>query len=158
MASPKARQNRPREGDYPRALAARVGFLLAQAHRVAREEADQALAEVGLTMKGYAALATLVSEAPISQQRLSQRIRMDPATMVDVIDSLEGDGYIVRRRNPHDRREYALQTTPEGRSLYSRALRAITQAEKHTVRRLDPDEANLLQELLARVAARDDET
>jgi DNA-binding MarR family transcriptional regulator len=157
MATRKARREVGAAGDYPRALAARTGFLLAQAHRVAREEADRALAGVGLTMKAYAALATLLSDAPISQQRLSQRIRMDPATMVDVIDGLEEDGYLVRRRNPQDRREYALETTPAGRALHARALRAITAAERHTIRRLAPDEARLLRELLARMAAPDDE-
>src|SRR5437588_2919653 len=118
------------EDGYPKALAARIGFLLARAHLIAREKADAALAGVGLSMKGYAALATLVSDGPSSQQRLSRRIRMDPSTMVDVIDALEESGYLVRRRNPMDRREYALETTPKGRALYSRALRAITRAEK----------------------------
>jgi DNA-binding MarR family transcriptional regulator len=140
--------------DYPSALSARIGFLLARTHTMAREEADRALAEVGLTMKGYAALATLVADGPTSQQRLSQRIGMDPATMVDVIDALEESGYILRRRNPQDRRQYALQTTARGRQLYSRALQAIVKAERHTVRSLDPEEARLLLQLLGRVAAR----
>ena len=138
--------------DYPKALAARIGFLLARAHLVAREKADHALAEVGLSMKGFAALATLVSDGAISQQRLSQRIRMDPATMVDVIDSLEQAGHIVRRRNPKDRREYALQTTARGRALLARAQRAIVGAERDTVRGLDPKEERVLLELLGRIA------
>ena len=105
-------------------------------------------------MKGYAALATLVADGPTSQQRLRQRIGVDPATMVDVIDALEQSAHIRRRRDPQDRRQYALQTTTRGRELYSRALRAIVKAEKHTVRGLDPEEAGLLLELLGRVAAR----
>ena len=137
---------------YPKALAARFGFLLARAHLIAREKADRALGGVGLSMKGYAALATLVSDGPISQQRLSRRIRMDPATMVDVIDSLEASGHIVRRRNPEDRREYALQTTAKGRALLTRAERAIEAAERETVRGLEPEEAALLLELLGRIA------
>ena len=143
---------------YPKALAARVGFLLARAHLVAREKADRALDEVGLSMKGYAALSTLVSDGPISQQRLSQRIRMDPATMVDVIDSLEESGHLVRRRNPEDRREYALQTTAKGRALLTRAQRAIDAAERDTVRELDPDETSMLMELLGRIADPDGAT
>lgn len=146
-----ARKQAPAEG-YPKALAARIGFLLARAHLVAREKADRALGGVGLSMKGYAALATLVSDGPISQQRLSQRIRMDPATMVDVIDSLEASGHIVRRRNPQDRREYALQTTAKGRALLTRAERAIEAAERETVRGLDRDETAVLNELLGRIA------
>jgi DNA-binding MarR family transcriptional regulator len=137
---------------YPRALAARIGFLLARAHLVAREKADRALAQVGLSMKGYAALATLVSDGPISQQRLSQRIRMDPATMVDVIDSLEKQGHIVRKRNPQDRREYALQTTARGRALLTRAERAIEAAERETAGGLDSGERAVLLELLGRIA------
>lgn len=141
------------EAGYPKALAARVGFLLAQAHMAARARADRALDTVGLTMKGFAALATVISEGPISQQRLSRRIRMDPATMVDVIDALEEDGYIVRRRNPSDRREYSLQPTPKGRALFTRADRAIVEEEKKTARRLDAGETKVLMELLERIAA-----
>jgi len=138
---------------YPRALSAKVGFLLAQAHMAARARADRALADVGLTMKGFAALATLISDGPISQQRLSRRIRMDPATMVDVIDSLERSGHIKRKRNPSDRREYSLQPTARGRALYARAERAIFQTEKNIVSRLDDRETGTLIELLRRVAA-----
>ncbi len=142
----------PEEG-YPKALAARVGFLLAQAHMAARARADRALDTVGLTMKGFAALATLISDGPISQRRLGSRIRMDPATMVDVIDSLEESGHIVRRRNPSDRREYALQPTAKGRALYARAERAIIEAEKKTAGRLDASETKTLMRLLERIAA-----
>jgi DNA-binding MarR family transcriptional regulator len=141
------------EDGYPRALAARVGFLLAQAHMAARARADRALDDVGLTMKGFAALATLISDGPISQRRLSRRIRMDPATMVDVIDSLEESGHIVRRRNPADRREYALQPTAKGRALYARADRAIEAAERQTGGRLSAAETRTLMDLLERIAA-----
>src|SRR6266571_5449741 len=139
MANSDSQPKDDRNRDYPRALAARFGFLLARAHLIAREKADRTLAEVGLTMKGYAALATLASDGPSSQQRLSRRLRMDPATMVDVIDTLEQSGYIVRRRNPDDRREYALHTTPKGRILFSRAQKAIDAAESQTLEDLEPE-------------------
>lgn len=138
---------------YPAALAGRIGFLLARAHLVAREKADEALAAAGITMKAYAALATLVSDGPASQQALSRRIGMDPATMVDVIDSLEHSGHILRKRNPRDRREYALQVTARGRALFNRAERAITAAEVETLGDLSDNEVRALARLLTRVAA-----
>ena len=137
---------------FPQALASRVGFLLAQAHMAARAKADQALDTVGLTMKGFATLSTVISAGPISQRRLSRRIRMDPATMVAVVDELEEAGYLVRRRNPSDRREYSLHVTAKGRALYSRAERAIIQAEHDTMGGLDAGEAKMLMDLLRRVA------
>ena len=152
MAAPSRKPASSRNRDYPDALAARIGFLLARAHLVAREEADTALAAVGLSMKGYAALATLASDGPSSQRRLSERIRIDPATMVDVIDTLERSGHILRRRNPDDRREYALHTTPKGRALFVRAQKAIDRAERRVLAGLDPDETRALHNLLRRMA------
>ena len=78
---------------------------------------------------------------------------MDPATMVDVIDELEDAGYVQRRRNPDDRREYALHLTARGRALYARAERAITEVEEDTVADLDSRERRNLMALLRRIAA-----
>ena len=137
---------------YPSVLSARIGFLLARAHLIAREKADAALGELGLTMKGFAALATLVSDGPSSQQQLSRRIKMDPATMVDVIDSLERSGHIVRRRNPDDRRAYSLLPTAKGRALLARAQRALERAEDDVISGLDASETRTLIQLLGRIA------
>ena len=140
------------DAGYPRALAGRVGFLLARAHLIARARADAALADLGLSMKAYAALATVVSDGAVSQQALSRRIGMDPATMVDVIDSLEESGHIVRRRNSRDRREYALQTTARGRALFARAERAIKKAEDDVLGEMKPEEVRTLMHLLGHIA------
>jgi DNA-binding MarR family transcriptional regulator len=137
---------------YPRPLAGKVGFLLARAHLIARGKADAALAALGLSMKAYAALATVASDGAVSQQLLSRRIGMDPATMVDVIDALEESGQIVRRRNPRDRREYSLQTTAKGRALFARAERALAVAEANTLGQMKPDEVELLIGLLRQIA------
>jgi MarR family transcriptional regulator, lower aerobic nicotinate degradation pathway regulator len=138
--------------DYPPDLAGRTGFLLARAHVLARQNADRALSKLGLTAKSYAALATVMNDGPTSQQKLSHRLRMDPATMVDVIDSLERSGHILRKRNPDDRREYALIPTSKGRALSTRARRALDGAERETLGDLDPDDVRTLRELLRRVA------
>ncbi|HEY6874825.1 MAG TPA: MarR family transcriptional regulator [Candidatus Dormibacteraeota bacterium] len=128
-----------------------MGFLLAQAHMSARKRADEALAGVGLDMKGFAALATLASSGPTSQRKLSELIRMDPATMVDVIDSLEAKKHLERRRNPDDRREYALHLTARGRALFDRAEKAILEAEKQSLGDLQPAQVRTLMGLLEKI-------
>ncbi len=137
---------------YPAGLAENIGFLLARAHLVARDKADTALAGLGLNAKAFAALATVTSSGPLSQQKLSRRLGMDPATMVDVIDSLEGAGHIARVRNPRDRREYALQLTAKGRRLYQRAEKAVSEAEREALDGMSTGERQTLMKLLARIA------
>jgi DNA-binding MarR family transcriptional regulator len=138
--------------DYPAPLSARIGFLLAKAHQNALETTEAALEPLGLSRKAYAALATIVSEGPLSQQAISRRIGVDPATMVEVIDQLEAAGWVERRRNPDDRRQYALEATRSGRRLYSRAQLAVIAAERSVFRSLDAREVKRLSELLQRVA------
>ena len=140
------------EDGYPRALAGQVGFLLARAHLVARAQADAALEKLGLSMKAFAALATLMSVGPVSQQNLSRRIGMDPATMVDVIDSLEQSGHLERRRNPEDRRSNSLIVTARGRQLYRRAQQSVSRAEAETLKGMKPAERAALMQLLGRIA------
>lgn len=140
------------DSGYPEALAGQAGFLLARAHLIARAQADAALEKVGLSMKAYAALATLMSVGPVSQQNLSKRIGMDPATMVDVIDSLDHTGHIHRMRNPMDRRSYSLLVTPKGQRLYRRAHEAVVRAEAATLRGMKPAERRALMELLGKIA------
>ena len=137
---------------YPAVLAENIGFLLARAHLVARDKADTALAGLGLNAKAFAALATVTSTGPLSQQKLSRRLGMDPATMVDVIDSLEGSGHIARVRNARDRREYALQLTAKGKRLYQRAQKAVAQAEAEALDGMSASERQILMKLLGRIA------
>jgi len=139
---------------YPAPLAENIGFLLARAHLVARDKADTALARLGLNAKAFAALATVTSSGPLSQQKLSRRLGMDPATMVDVIDSLEESGQIARVRNPRDRREYSLQLTAKGKRLYQRAEQAVAQAEGEALDGMTDADRRTLMRLLGRIAGK----
>ncbi len=56
---------------------------------------------------------------------MARRLRWDPSDLVAVVDTLERDGLAVRRRDPADRRRYALEITTEG-SAWVRA--AVTDA------------------------------
>lgn len=105
----------------PRALADRLGPLLGRAHEAHRALAGEALRELDLSPKGFGALAVLEEEGPLSQHRLAQRQGIDRTTMVAVIDELERAGAVERRRDPLDRRRYALHLTAHGRDVLARA-------------------------------------
>src|SRR3954454_6117939 len=66
-------------------------------------------------------LAMLQAVGPCSQQQLSETLHVNRTMMVKLVDGLEAPGLVERRRNPDDRRSYALYPTGEGR----RALTAM---------------------------------
>src|SRR5687767_8777373 len=113
------------------ALADRLGPLLGRAHEAHRALAHDALAPLGLTPKGYGALALLAVEGPLSQQRA-----------------------VERSRDPGDRRAYALQLTRQGGRLLGRAEAAVVGAEERFLAPLPTAEQRRLKSTLRRLLAR----
>src|SRR3954470_10102707 len=60
-------------------------------------------------------LSTLEAVGPCSQQQLVEALHVNRSMMVKLIDGLEARGLVERRRNPADRRSYALYPTAAGR-------------------------------------------
>jgi len=134
-------------------LADRVGYLLAKLHHRWSAESVELLraAGVGLTGLHFGALAIVDADGPMSQQELGERIGKDRTSVVAIIDELEGEGLVERRRNPDDRRAYALEVTARGRDWIERAGPVIERAEDGLLAALGDDERDLLVGLLQRV-------
>jgi DNA-binding MarR family transcriptional regulator len=135
----------------PPALADRLGPLLGRAHEAHRALSLTALAPLGLSPKGFGALAVLDAEGATSQQRLAERQGIDRTTMVAVVDELEGVGAVRRRRDPTDRRAYALEVTPAGRRLLARARVAESGAQERFMAPLSDEERRMLKDALRKL-------
>lgn len=98
-------------------------------------------------------LQTVSRLEPVSQRAVSDRLLLDPSDLVSLVDILERAGLVERRRDPADRRRYALETTPAGRRAVRR-LEVVTRDAFETVLApLDAAERAQLAHLLERVVA-----
>ena len=140
----------------PPSLADRAGALLVIAARTGQELAGRRLAPMGLTVR-LCGVLNLLAEGPISQQALGEQLGIDRTTVVELIDELEQQGVVVRRRNPADRRSYALSLTPRGRTVQKRAARAFDAAADEFLDALEPAERQALVEMLRRLISSADE-
>jgi DNA-binding MarR family transcriptional regulator len=138
---------------FPPALMDRVGFLLSMTKGGGEAICMRALAPLELHPKQFGLLTVLATEGPLSQQRLGEWTRHDRSTMVTLIDSLEEHGWVLRDRNPEDRRAYLLKLTPQGRRIQARAEKVMLSAEDEWLRSLNRREREQLVALLGKVAA-----
>jgi DNA-binding MarR family transcriptional regulator len=134
----------------PSCLADRIGFLLARSHLDAHAIAEAVIGD-GLQPKHFGCMSVIVEEGPLSQQELGERMRVDRTTIVAVVDELERRGFLARRRNPADRRAYALEATPAGRRWRERTEVKLVEAEARILEPLDDDERERLIELLRKL-------
>jgi DNA-binding MarR family transcriptional regulator len=151
LTSDPSSEGRAAPPPLPRSAAGHVGFLLAQTHMAARELGNAALAELDLDVREYGALLILTNEGPLSQHGLGALQRCDRTTMVAIVDHLEALGLVERRRNPADRRAYALETTAAGRRVLTRARSKVQAGERELLAALSTGEREELRALLQRM-------
>jgi DNA-binding MarR family transcriptional regulator len=149
----------PRE--LPKPLAERVGYLLSRNHQELRDRAERALEPFGLgertvdcSPKHVVCLSLIASQGPMSQQELGELIMVDRTTIVAVVDWLEDNELVERKRNPADRRAYALQVTDKGREWLKEANGALRATERQFLAPLTAEERRQLIGLLQRLLIR----
>lgn len=89
-----------------------------------RQALDRRLKFLGVSQASWMTIAVAAkSPAPLSQSELADRLAVEPATMVAMIDRLVKAGLVVRDPSATDRRIKRVILTPAGSVLYDK-LRA----------------------------------
>ena len=111
------------------------------------------LAEVGLSLAKLAALHQLSlagDSLPLGQ--LAERLACVKSNVTQLIDRLEGDGFVSRAADPNDRRSRLAVLTDSGRVAYARGRTVQQQAERELFGALSVDESTQLHALLAKLS------
>ncbi|HTN13278.1 MAG TPA: MarR family transcriptional regulator [Sphingomonadaceae bacterium] len=128
-----------------------VGFHIRLAHGAVYRHFTETFLDLDLTQKQVSVL-WLVGEYPgISQIELGQRLRMDRATTMTIVNRLQDRGYLRRERSETDGRKQALYLTEEGAKALARAKQAIGEHEEWLKSRFTAEEVEKLVEMLARI-------
>lgn len=97
---------------YALALEARI--LTGAMMQIVRSDLDRHLKPFGIGGWLQRATMGLLSEQQMTISELSKRLRVEPATLVPVVDALERDGFARRGQDPNDRRRTPLSLTERG--------------------------------------------
>jgi DNA-binding MarR family transcriptional regulator len=128
----------------------RSGALLDQLSRRMRLHAERVLAPLGLRPRHLLALTVLREADGVTQQALSRTLTLDRANVVGLLNELEADGLIERRRSPEDRRRHIVELTDEGVRKLAAAEFALSAVEDEVLAALDPEQREALYALLHR--------
>ena len=123
-------------------------LLLARLTKQVVRRSDAEL--LGMDLRLLMALSYLADHDGAPQQELVDALCMDAKNVVLLLNELEDDGYLVRRRDSEDRRRHRVQITTAGRQALERAARAQEDIEDDVLQALDADERATLWKLLTR--------
>ncbi|HXD66017.1 MAG TPA: MarR family winged helix-turn-helix transcriptional regulator [Solirubrobacteraceae bacterium] len=105
---------------------------------------------LGMDLRLLMALSFVGDHDGEPQQELVDALCMDAKNVVLLLNELEDIGYLVRRRDPEDRRRHRVQITEAGRDALARAREGMDAIENEILQALDADERATLLKLLTR--------
>ncbi|MBS0612750.1 MAG: MarR family transcriptional regulator [Proteobacteria bacterium] len=128
-----------------------VGFHIRLAHGMVYRHFSETFAHLDLTQKQVSVLWLVDDHPDIAQTDLAQRMRMDRATTMAIVNRLEARDFLKRGKSRSDGRKQTLNLTEAGRKALATAKNAICQHERWLKSRFTGEEVDKLIELLTRI-------
>jgi MarR family transcriptional regulator, organic hydroperoxide resistance regulator len=125
-------------------------YLYTESRRITKGLAGR----YGLTGPQLAVIKMLEPVGMLSLSELSSLIRARNSTVTGIVDRMERDGWVTRRRSDADRRVINIELTDKGRKLASGISIEPVQIFRQVLAELSPRDAADLRRILNRLARR----
>ena len=129
-----------------------AGALLDHLARRMRLRAEAVLAPLGLRPRHLVALTVLRDRGGSTQQALAATLEMDGTNIVGLLNELEAQNLIERRRSPQDRRRHLVELTEAGATQLANVEHGLLAAEDEVLGALDESQRETLYRLLQQAA------
>jgi MarR family transcriptional regulator, lower aerobic nicotinate degradation pathway regulator len=126
----------------------RIGARLEHLARRMRSYSESTLAALDMRPRHLLTLTVLRDLGGSTQQALATHLSIDRTNLVGLLNELESEGLIERRRSPEDRRRHIVEVTPAGREALAKAEFALAAVEDEVLAALDTEQREALYQLL----------
>jgi len=119
------RQWRAHRWDDPLAMQAATSVMRAQ--QIVLSRVDEAVRPWSLTFARYEVLVLLhfAQDGTLPLGKMGDRLMLHQASITNLVDRLEQQGFVARIPHPTDRRTTLAQLTPAGRATVLKATKAV---------------------------------
>lgn len=127
----------------------RFSSALHNTARAWRQAVDRRLKSSGLSQAGWMTITIAAkAKSPLSQSELADRLGVEGATMVAMLDRLEKANLVVREPSTTDRRIKHVVVTEAGNALYARVKTEATTLQAEILSRVDTTRLAAVTDLL----------
>jgi len=129
----------------------RLSFLIHDVSRMRRSAYDQFMKPLGITRAQWWVLAYLSRHDGMMQTQLADVLEVGKASLGDVIESLEGSGWVQRRPDPSDKRAKRVYLARAAQSLIKRMTVLENQFNARILAELSSEERTVMSRGLAKI-------
>lgn len=130
-------------------LEERFSDALHSTSRAWRQAVDRRLKYLGVSQASWMTIAFAAkARSPLSQSELADKLGVEGATMVAMIDRLVNAGLVLREASTTDRRVKRVVLTPAGAKIYERVKAEAIALREELLADTDPKKLLIATELL----------
>jgi DNA-binding MarR family transcriptional regulator len=138
-------------------LVEELGMLISKTRRLVWMNATRRLEASGDSMLGWQVLAHLIRAGKSTQTEVAVALAQHPAGVSRLVDELDRQGYVLRRRDPRDRRRVYVEASARGRRRFLSVLPEVVRGVDQALEPLSEQDRRVLRDLLRKVVAQDAE-
>ncbi|MCK4355819.1 MarR family transcriptional regulator [Candidatus Bipolaricaulota bacterium] len=132
----------------------RIGQLLLQVCRLTGDRLRVKMEEIGVHRAQGLVLLQLCHRDGISQRQIIQARHVSPATMTNMLQRMERDGWITRERDSNDQRMVRVYLTEKAKSLRKEAQQTFRGMEEELASVYTDEEKEMFCRLLMKLHER----
>lgn len=128
-----------------------IGRLVAAAHKKAYQYAGTKLKDCDIEVGQFFFLRYIMKNEGISQEEVAQNMYLDKATVSKGVNLLVNKGYIQKKANPKDKREYRLFVTKKASNMEEMIDGFHREINEYLVKDLNEEEILQLRTILNKI-------
>lgn len=126
-----------------------MGFWLCITATAMQEALNEELSRHGITYRQFQVLGWLVHDGDdLTQADLAARMRIEPPTLVGLLDRMEQQGWIARVNCPGDRRKKLVRVAPTAEEVWETMVAALIRVRERATAQLSAEQVDALKEML----------
>ncbi|HQR43105.1 MAG TPA: MarR family transcriptional regulator [Gemmatales bacterium] len=128
-----------------------IGYWAFVVFRDFERALNEELAPHGITLRQSQVLSWLALRKELTQAELAELMRLEPPTLVRILDRMERDGWIGRHAVENDRRKKLIRPTRQVEPVWRKVRQCIQRVRARARRGIQPNQVEQTLEVLSAI-------
>jgi MarR family transcriptional regulator, transcriptional regulator for hemolysin len=129
-----------------------IGYIINRTAKAFVKALDSQLREkVGVTVGQWKVLVMLVDQNGLTQKEIADRLGLEGATLIPIIDKMEKDKLVIRKVDPADRRNNKIYRTEMADVLWEKMVQCASNIKEISLEGIPDENVKIMKDVLENI-------
>ena len=129
-----------------------IGYIINRTAKAFVKAIDCQLREkVGVTVGQWKVLVMLVDQNGLTQKEIADRLGLEGATLIRIIDKMEKGKLVERKVDPHDRRNNMIYRTEMADALWDKMIQCASNIQEISLNGVPDEKVKIMKDVLENI-------